>query len=171
VPAHTVSVYVEQGSSVEAGVNVSESPLVVHLPAAAGVSIGVGESEAGAPDRRTTSRAVPSATALEGSPVRRVAGAGLTGAGGVGAVGVAGVVDVVGTPGAVGVAGVLLARATLGGAIAARAHVSAMSALLLTDVKGSPSGGRATRLSAGLRSAGEAQANASSRVVVPSSSR
>jgi hypothetical protein len=95
VPAHTVSVYVEHGSSVEAGVKDSELPTAFHVPATAGLSIGAGEPGAGDAERRTTSAAVPSTIVPDGRPVRRVRGAGFTD----GVLGVpcpAGVVDVEG---------------------------------------------------------------------------
>jgi hypothetical protein len=147
VPAHTVSVYVAHGSSVDAGVKDSESPVAFHVPATAGVSIGAGESGAGGADRRTTSRAVPSTIASDGKPVTRVGTAGFAGV--VGELGVGGAVGAVWPAGAVvgapcvgvPVAGVVvLASAAPGVAIAARAHVNAKSRLVVTDVKGSLAG-------------------------------
>jgi len=68
-----------QGSSVDFGVKVSESPTAFHVPATEGLSSGAGEFGAGGADRRTTSGAVPSAIAPEGKPVTRVAAVGLGG--------------------------------------------------------------------------------------------
>jgi hypothetical protein len=161
-----VNVYVEQGWSVEAGVKVSESPLAFHVPATAGVSIGLGESDAGGADRRTTSCADPLEIAPEGRPVKRVGGAGL-----VGVAGVAGVVVVVGVLGVVWPAGVLgvlwlagavvavalcvatsalavamLASVALGPAIAVSAQVNVRSLLGVTVLKSSQLGGGRLRL-------------------------
>jgi hypothetical protein len=111
VPAHTVSVYVEHGSSVEVGVNDTTSPAALHLPATLGVNIGMGESDAGAADRRSRKLSVPSAMDPDGKPVMRVRASGLTGGevveGVVGVVaGVEGVVCPVGVAG-VGAVGVV----------------------------------------------------------------
>jgi hypothetical protein len=104
VPAHTVSEYVLHGSNVDFGVNDSESPTALHVPATAGLSIGAGEFGAGGADRRTTSGAVPSPIAPDGSPVKRVGTAGFGGNGVAGVI--AGVVLAGGVGGVVGVAGV-----------------------------------------------------------------
>ncbi len=150
----------EQGSSVDFGVKVSESPTDFHLPATLGLSIGAGEFGAGAADRRTTSGAVPSVIAPEGRPIRRVRGAGFGDvvAGGVPAgvegvpVVVLGVVwPVVGEPaGVVCVAtpetvAAALDCATLALVSATSAQAKLMNLVLVMGMKSSQSsGGRAT---------------------------
>ncbi len=77
--AHTVSVYVEHGASVAAGVKLSVLPVVLHVPAAAGISVGLGELFAGGADSVTFSGSVPSETVPFGTLTRRV---GVSGGGG-----------------------------------------------------------------------------------------
>jgi hypothetical protein len=81
IPAQTVSLYVEQGSSVDLGAKYQLSPRACHLPAVLGASIGEGESGATGSDSRTRRRAVPSPRLAGGRAVTFVLAAGLAGPG------------------------------------------------------------------------------------------
>ena len=70
--AQTVRVYVEQGIRVEAGVNTAELPTVRHVPATAGLSVGAGESAAGAADSVTVSGSAPLTIVWAGTAASRV---------------------------------------------------------------------------------------------------
>jgi hypothetical protein len=72
VCAHTVSVYVEHGASVEAGVKTSESPPVLHVPATAGNSVGRGERPAAGAERVTVKGSAPLVTVRPGRCTTRV---------------------------------------------------------------------------------------------------
>jgi hypothetical protein len=58
--------------SVEAGVNTSELPTVVHAPATEGMSIGRGELGDGGAERVTSSGCVPLLILREGNAISRV---------------------------------------------------------------------------------------------------
>jgi hypothetical protein len=64
--AHTVSVYVEHGSRAEDGVKISVLPDVLHVPATAGCSVGLGELAVGGAESVTLSASVPLAIELGG---------------------------------------------------------------------------------------------------------
>ncbi len=58
------------------GVNTSESPTMLHVPATAGLSVGSGEVGEGGAERVTVSESVPLAIAWRGSVCSAVAGNG-----------------------------------------------------------------------------------------------